>query len=210
MDVARSINLSIYDITIQVGAGTFSENIELGVYVTGGGGITVVGTAGSTTISPTSGACINGWGVAKYGFYNFTLTCADDNAVGSHDGMLIYLGGITFSTISAAAIRADVQGAVFIEGSNTITGNCDVFMHADDNGAIYNSSDITLSGTRAFTTFAVAGARSYISSTGSYTGSATGKRYDVTANSVINTEGAGATYFPGDAAGTTATGGQYL
>jgi hypothetical protein len=42
-----------------------------------------------------------------------------------------------------------------------------------------------------------------------FTGAATGKRYDVTENGVISTAGGGANYFPGNAAGTTATGGQY-
>jgi hypothetical protein len=42
-----------------------------------------------------------------------------------------------------------------------------------------------------------------------FTGSATGLRYHVEENSVIETNAAGATFFPGNAAGTTTTGGQY-
>jgi hypothetical protein len=40
-------------------------------------------------------------------------------------------------------------------------------------------------------------------------GGATGKRYVAELNGVINTFGGGANYFPGNVAGTTATGGQY-
>jgi hypothetical protein len=43
-----------------------------------------------------------------------------------------------------------------------------------------------------------------------YSGAATGKRYAVATNAVLNTNGGGANYFPGDVAGTTATGGQYV
>ena len=38
--------------------------------------------------------------------------------------------------------------------------------------------------------------------------SVTGKRYNVDLNGVIETAGGGASYFPGDSAGTTATGGR--
>ena len=39
---------------------------------------------------------------------------------------------------------------------------------------------------------------------------ATGVRYNVTTNAVINTQGGGATYIPGGSAGTASTGGQYV
>ena len=42
-----------------------------------------------------------------------------------------------------------------------------------------------------------------------YTGAATGTRYTLTMNSVCNVGGGGANYFPGNAAGSTATGAQY-
>lgn len=43
-----------------------------------------------------------------------------------------------------------------------------------------------------------------------FSGAATGKRYDVATNGVINTNGGGASYFPGNVSGTSATGGQYV
>lgn len=53
----------------------------------------------------------------------------------------------------------------------------------------------------------------YVAVQSSYTtvtaATVTGKRYDVTLNAIINTSGSGSTYLPGNAAGTTATGGQY-
>ncbi len=44
----------------------------------------------------------------------------------------------------------------------------------------------------------------------SFTGSTSGKRYDIIANGVINTESGRPDYLPGTINGTTATGGQYL
>jgi hypothetical protein len=43
-----------------------------------------------------------------------------------------------------------------------------------------------------------------------FSGSATGARHSVTGNGYLFTNGAGASYLPGNAAGSTASGGQYL
>jgi len=40
--------------------------------------------------------------------------------------------------------------------------------------------------------------------------SVTAKRYDIRAGSVCNTRGGGSNFLPGNVAGTTAAGGQYL
>lgn len=42
-----------------------------------------------------------------------------------------------------------------------------------------------------------------------FEGTATGQRYDIRANAVVRTDGAGADYLPGDAAGDVSSGGQY-
>jgi hypothetical protein len=68
---------------------------------------------------------------------------------------------------------------------------------------------VTLAGTPTFSTaFAVAARCGTIDvAPASYSGAATGKRHEVIANGVIDSGGAA---FPGDAAGTTASGGQFL
>jgi len=210
MDVARSINLSIYDITIAVGAGTFAESLYPVPYVTGGGIIRVQGTAGSTTISSTEGRCIEGAGYCSWYFSDFIFTTSDGNGCEANDNSIIIIENVTCNAISGSAFYARAGGNLVTDGSITIAGNCTEVLTAIRKGCIFMNGDITLSGTRAFTTFALASANAYIEAIGSITGSATGKRYDVSGNSVINTEGAGATFLPGNVAGTTATGGQYL
>lgn len=70
----------------------------------------------------------------------------------------------------------------------------------------------TLTGTPAFSgAFAAAYNGACIKGQSvTYTGAATGRRYDVQLNGVVNTNGAGANYFPGSTAGSTATGGAYV
>jgi hypothetical protein len=71
---------------------------------------------------------------------------------------------------------------------------------------------VTLTGTFSFgTAFANAARVGLIEANGNtYTGGTiTGVRYNADLNSVIFTNGGGANYFPGNSAGSTATGGQY-
>jgi hypothetical protein len=73
------------------------------------------------------------------------------------------------------------------------------------------SKTITITGTPAFTgEFALARRVAAIQCNGNtFSGSATGVRYLADNNGVIFTNGGGATYLPGDSAGSTASGGQY-
>ena len=71
---------------------------------------------------------------------------------------------------------------------------------------------VTLTGTPAFSTaFASANLMGFLFAANiTFSGSGTGKRYDSVNNSVVYTNGAGASYFPGNATGTTSNGGQYV
>jgi hypothetical protein len=97
----------------------------------------------------------------------------------------------------------------------TISGNCQAHIMAGRGGGTMQASPaitVTLTGTPNFSwAFAVvneaAVCRVYNIT---FSGSATGKRYEATLNGVLNVAGNGTNYLPGNSAGTTATGGQYL
>ena len=76
---------------------------------------------------------------------------------------------------------------------------------------VISGPTVTLSGAPAFTiAFSYAEGLGAIRATGmTFSGSATGKRYELSGGSLVQTFG-GASYLPGDVAGTTATGGQFL
>ena len=71
---------------------------------------------------------------------------------------------------------------------------------------------VTLTGTPAFSyAFANANLLGVMRVDGNtYTGAATGTRYAATNNGAVNTNGGGATYFPGNGAGTVSGGGLYV
>ena len=108
-------------------------------------------------------------------------------------------------------------------GSITLIDNIDVygasqsFISAEDGGVVYLGSPaavgtITLQTALAFANgfVRVADAGRVIRRNAVFGGSAaTGKRFDVSMNGIVDIAGGGANFFPGDAAGTQATGGQY-
>ncbi len=106
-------------------------------------------------------------------------------------GVIAVLNNYSVTGAPAGGVHAEaaVKGQISMQSiALTITGsiNFGIFAFATTLGAIY-SALFTFSG-----------------------GTPTGTRYTANGNAVINTNGGGASYFPGNAAGSTATGGQYL
>ncbi|MHC5543871.1 hypothetical protein ACYOEI_37055, partial [Singulisphaera rosea] len=101
-----------------------------------------------------------------------------------------------------------------LSSSYKISGGANAHFLANENAVIgINASiTVTLTGTPAFAgSFALANNLSQITvPTITFSGSATGQRYFASSNSLIQTNGAGANYFPGSTSGATASGGQYL
>jgi hypothetical protein len=105
-----------------------------------------------------------------------------------------------------------VGSGVTFPGPYTISGSADTHLNAAINGEIWNNgAAATLTETPAFSVFASIGANStyWEGPKGTFTGSATGKRYNAWMNGVIYTGGQGANHFPGSTAGESPTGGQY-
>ncbi len=120
-----------------------------------------------------------------------------DDCTSAH--MLIRFGGVISTTVGYTVIGDGNRHVWLIQGTLQLNGTTITipsalafvleFMRCDRVGLI-NVASVTFSGA------GVAGT--------------TGTRYNISTNAVINTGGGGATYLPGDAAGTTATGGQYV
>jgi hypothetical protein len=109
--------------------------------------------------------------------------------------------------------RSDIYCAqaaqVYLDTNLTIlSGQHTNFISAAIGGIIYLvGGEFTLQGTPAFTIFAYAFQGGIISGTGvTFSGSATGKRFQADTFGQILTTGGGANYFPGNSAGTPASG----
>ena len=194
----------------------------------GGGTLTPAG--GADAIIVQNGLFGGGVGQPSLHITNGTIVCSGSGA-GLHvisGTAVLYtaLGQVTFGTCTSGLhIFADGNGArIFLDTGYTISGNAAFHYSAVAGGLIdFNTTaTITCTGSPAFTTFANAGGAAaasalwlgqiYVPSakiTYSGCGTVTGKRYNAQLNSVINSAGGGANFFPGNAAGTVATGGQY-
>ena len=221
VDTAAALDSSIYNVTIKIGTSgsTFAENLVLRTMV-GSGSITIQGydTTTSNTIFSTTGSAgafgIYGASVQTiYYLKDFKMvggtgaTCA----IGADMGTNIHFTNLNFGAgWSARHLYVLRNALVTADGPYEISGSC--VYHATTSTGMINipARAVTLTGTPAFTAFAnFTYLGSIIWYQGSFTGTCTGKRYEGVMNAVCFTIGGGANYFPGDAAGTTATGAQY-
>lgn len=217
-DTLVTIDLNGFTVTIKLGnTGTFTTGLNATVSPVGGNviieGDTV--TPANTIISTTSAdavalACVGNLTVQSC---ELRTTTSGSGLAPKAAGARITIGsGMRFGACADYHIRAQNNGYVFCANNYTITGAAQCHMLATLAGQVEMASiTVTVSGTPAFSSaFAVAsllGAISAFSIT--YSGSATGSRYSASMNGAIQTYGGGASYFPGNSAGTTATGGQY-
>lgn len=226
VDVASALDLSVYDVTIQLAAGTY--NITSGIAlrsIVGSGKIIIVGdeTTPSNVVIARSGAATvndaNIYAKAVKGITSVRGVKLTSTATGTIIALLASGGSylefqkVDFGSGFTQQVRGADSGTIEATGNYTISGGAGAHMYASTLGSLrIQSITITLSGTPAFSSFfasaVVAGAMNVSSLT--FSGTATGKRYDASLNGVINTNGGGASYFPGSTAGSTATGGQYI
>ncbi|MBX9588440.1 MAG: DUF2793 domain-containing protein [Hyphomonadaceae bacterium] len=214
IDVVGQLDLSVYDITIAVGAGTFTGANVLKPLV-GAGTAGISGAGATTIISTTSATCITGTGVRNWHLSNMRLTAATaGHAIQALASSHIKFSGIEFGAVAGGSSHVVATQGSLVEatGSYTVTGGASAHMLALWGGQIaVAGKTVTLMGTPAFgTAFALGSRIGRIEANGNtYSGAATGARYGSDLNAVIFTNGGGANYFPGNAAGSTATGGQY-
>jgi hypothetical protein len=217
IDVAIKVNTGPFTITIQVGTGTYAP-FQLKSFI--GTQITIQGddtTPSNVVISNSTAAtpCIkHNTSVQSYWKVSgFKLT---NSGTGGSDGIQLFNSFIEVGVLELGAItryafninNAKIQNT----GNLTFSGNCDRGIFGQGN-AFWNHSGgltYTFSGTPAWgTAFCYASGPVFLSFFATISGAATGKRYLAELNGVIQTNGGGINYFPGNVAGTTATGGQY-
>lgn len=212
--VLSALDLNGFTVTFQVGAGTYTGNISLSGPVLNG---LVIYQGDTTTPSNVlislAGNCVFATNGAILTVKGFKLTSSANNCMWATNGGVINFQNIDFGSASSGRhMRGDNFGILNATGNYTISGGAQDHILLQQYGQyIASGNTVTLSGTPAFSgqfLNIIGGQATMFSVT--FSGAATGKRYTVTLNGVINSFGAGtsSTYFPGNSNGTTATGGQ--
>jgi len=215
-DVLCGLDQNTFTVTVQVKDGTYTGNVSTVLSPTGP--VVFQGNAGTpanVVVNKTSG---NDFSFS--GPLSNVVTIKDMELRTTTSGTAINLaapGVVRFSNIVFGAcatyhMQASAPGAK-INGTAayTINGNATVHAVAADGAQVQTESiTITLTGTPAFTFFVqCTRVADILMRALTFSGSATGARYSATMNGIIETGGGGASYFPGNSVGSTATGGQY-
>lgn len=183
-----------------VGNNASPGNVALSV--TGG---TVFNIIGGTVVS------ISGMAISASGT-NTGLNTASGYGMNVAGGSIALLSNIIFGSCGTIQAQASNGGLIQIIGPLTCSGSTVVSFQALYSGTIYNiTSTVTVTGLVVSGAFVQASQNgTVVWFTGAFTGTATGPRYSSDLNGVINTNGSGVNYFPGNSAGVAQRGGQYV
>lgn len=219
-------DLNGFTATVQLANGTYTSGVVASGGVVGASGAASVvfnGNVGSPTsvsvaVSSAGAACYSAGAGAAFTIQNQQLSSTgsgSSNAVAVSPGGVVNVGtGTVFAACTYAHLFCVLQGSLNITGNYSITGGAQA--HYSSSGALQvgGGVTITLVGTPAFSSAfcltTTLGLVFFSATNATFTGSATGVRYVVSGNAVVSTNGAGSTYLPGNSAGSTATGGQYI
>jgi hypothetical protein len=215
--ISADLDLGGYDVTIQIADGTYTGANTVNSFV-GRGSIYILGNNGTpanVVISTTSADA----------FYiisgpNNKVYIRDLKIVVAISGQGIYASNNSYAVYknldfgACAGIQVlSIQGSIVeCDGNYAISGSTYAHIYANQNGIILMSGfTVTITNNPAWSgAFANSLFCSNLQANGmTYNGASTGSRYYASLNACIFTAGGGANYFPGNAAGSVATGGQY-
>jgi hypothetical protein len=212
INVVAALDLNGKAVTIQVGSGTYSAGVSVSTAFVGGVPLLQgdAATPGNVVISVTGNAIhvSNGAELSVGGFKLMTATAGNGlNTTGA--GRINVVGKMEFGACATAHMHSSYAGQIAVSADYAISGGALYHWWSETAGgsiAVIGRT-VTLSGTPAFTAFANATiVAQIVAVSNTYSGTATGSRYSATLNGVILSAGA---TLPGNAAGATATGGQY-
>lgn len=226
VNAALALDFNGFTVTIQVADGTYADRVVVSGLGVGQGGPENLIIQGNMTTPANVVFNYNATGSvicarALYGgmfciqgvsFSNNSGCVASLQSAGTS---IIQVQNCLFGT-SNYQLYAHSSGVIEIIGSYGINGGAAVHIEAESTGVVlYRASGVTvtLTGTPAFSSaFVRAYTLGYIEAAyaPTFTGAATGQRYNAAVNGVINGFGGGSSTFPGSIAGATATGGQYV
>ena len=214
--IASGVTITIKVGGSESGAKTFNEDVVLRGPWLGSGSVVIEGdttTPSNRVINCQTGAAIDAGRGARIEVKGIKFTKAGtcSRAISAFGSRVDITGNVDFGAFASGYHMYSVNGGdIDVRVSYLISGAATYHLYSFGGHITLVGGTVTSSGSPAFTTFAEAlGAGTIQAAATTYSGTVTGKRYNATLNGVINSNGGGANYFPGDVAGTTATGGQY-
>lgn len=218
IDVVAALDVSLFQVTIQVGAGTYAP-FALKPYV-GAVEPLIVGdtTTPANVLINATAAGVNAVYALDAGFWSVAglkVQASGAGASGYRVEGRTTLNIVGYSEFGACAGRHvfAYRSAVTIAANLRITGGAATFLEASYPGALVSYTGgytCTFVGAPTYTYTVLAGLTGVVVVNGiTFSGAVTGQRYSAITNGVIQTFGSGGTYLPGSTPGAVATGGVY-
>ena len=218
----QSLDLNGFQLTIARAAGSYTDAMSLSGPLVGQASPVILSGAGSGSTTVTASVVVSIGTAANVQIQSQTFAsnatggACCNVGIGGVTGVSCVLTvgtGMVFSQSSGQGIFiSNASGMIIIAASYSASGSGNA--HFETNGfaeIIVNSTiTVTLTGTPAYTSgfcFVIAGGGFVLETDGAITfsGSATGPRFNIVAGAIINTNGFGANFFPGSSAGTGQT-----
>jgi hypothetical protein len=216
--IAQKIDGNAFNVTIKLGqSGTYAgANFDTELVSPWNGYLTIEGdtvTPGNTIILGNNANAIHlRVGALKLQYVKLQTTGGSGHCISVRFASVRLGTGVNFGPCVGSHISLGTASSADSFSNYTISGGSQVHLNLYNGAAAeFGGGIVTLSGTPNFSDAFCQCNQSMLSLYGiTFSGAATGKRYDVQAAGVIQTFGAGATYLPGNVSGTQATGGQYI
>jgi hypothetical protein len=216
INTVAALDLSTFNVEIVVGAGTYGAGFGMNGMWVGSGTVQLTGdvtTPSNVTVQATSANLFQVTSRAKIFIRGFKLvTTSSGSLVRCQSGHIVLNGNMEYGQAGFYQLEARDGGFIEVTANYSISGSPGIaHWGLNTNGMLYCvARTITLTGTPNWPTAFVEATLGAVAEVhaNTFSGSATGKRYDITRTAAARAS-ASATYFPGDVAGTTATGGQY-
>jgi hypothetical protein len=210
--IAGKLDLGGNTATIQIGDGTYAAGINASGPWTGGGSVAVLGNLATPANVLFNSGDLLAVNCALPGILTLRGVKGAGRRVINHNGS----GQVQYSSIDCGVctgphfVTQSPGAYIQATGSYTISGGAAAHWRTFFPSVIEAANNIitiTLTGTPAFSAAFADGSNLGIiyvdTSQVTMSGAATGKRYNGVQLALINTNGGGANYFPGNAAGTT-------
>lgn len=219
VDTVASLDLGICDATIKVADGTYTTPVVLKTLI-GAGECIIEGnttTPANVVISTTNSHAILGDGaIGRFFITGVRITTAGSigHGIGANGaGLMVRWAAVEFGSCINNHVDITRHAVGRASGSYEIIGGGQRHIRTLQNGIVQMAAAavVTVTGTPNFSQeFVLASQMSGVFAAGvTFSGAATGQRYEVNQNSAIFTGSGGANFFPGNAAGAAALGGIY-
>ena len=211
----RLLDLAGYTATVQIVDGTYTAGVTItGPYV--GGNVIWKGnsaTPANVLVNTTSDCFIVQDGAVTT-VKDMELRSSSGYALRAQRGAaVVKYGNLRFGACGTGHLLVTDIASAVCESNYTISGSTNYHMYLGALSVLrVQSTTVTLSGTPNFASDFVRAEQGAVAliTANTFSGSATGRRYNAAQNGIVMSGGAGATYLPGNTSGTTSTGGQYI